>query len=49
VVVAIVSMFGFRIAFAYVFGIVFGLGVVGVWPTMGLDWTFRAPAGGSLQ
>ncbi len=39
---AITSMFGFRIAFAYVLGIVLGLGVIGVWLAMGLDWTFRA-------
>jgi len=39
---AIVSMFGFRIAFAFVLGIVFGMGVTGVWLAMGLDWAFRA-------
>jgi Na+-driven multidrug efflux pump len=39
---AILSMFGFRIAFAYLLGIVFGLGVIGVWLAMGLDWTFRS-------
>lgn len=41
-IAALVSMFGFRIAFAWLLGIVLGLGVVGVWLAMGLDWTFRA-------
>jgi len=41
-VTAIVSMFGFRISFAYVLGIILGMGVVGIWLAMGLDWTFRA-------
>lgn len=41
-VTALVSMFGFRIVFAWVLGIALGLGVVGVWLAMGLDWTFRA-------
>jgi putative MATE family efflux protein len=40
--IAITSMFGFRIAFAYLLGVRLGMGVVGVWLAMGLDWSFRA-------
>lgn len=41
-VIAIVSMWLFRIAFSYVLGRYFGLGVLGVWIAMTIDWLFRA-------
>lgn len=41
-IIAIVSMFALRIFLAFLLGIVFGMGVMGVWIAMGLDWTFRA-------
>lgn len=41
-VVSIFSMCAFRIGFSYVFGIGMGLGVLGVWYAMLLDWIFRS-------
>lgn len=39
--IAIISMLLFRIAFSYILGLGFGLGVIGVWIAMILDWIFR--------
>ncbi len=39
--IAIFSMCMFRVCFSYVFGVFFGLGVIGVWIAMILDWLFR--------
>lgn len=41
-IVAIISMWLWRIGFSYVLGSVFGLGVLGVWIAMTLDWLFRS-------
>lgn len=40
-VVSIFSMFVFRIGFSYIVGINMGLGAIGVWLAMVLDWIFR--------
>jgi putative MATE family efflux protein len=40
--ISIGSMFFFRITFAYILGVVFHMGVIGVWVAMGIDWTFRS-------
>ena len=40
--VSVFSMWAFRIGFAYLFVKVFGLGVMGVWYAMFIDWFFRA-------
>ena len=40
--VAISSMWVFRLGFAYLLGIYFGLGLMGVWISMTVDWVFRA-------
>jgi len=40
-VISIGAMFVFRIFFAYILGVVFQLGVIGVWLAMGVDWSFR--------
>ncbi|MCH5341798.1 MAG: MATE family efflux transporter [Acetatifactor sp.] len=39
--VAIASMWIFRLAFAYLLGIYMGLGLMGVWIAMTIDWVFR--------
>lgn len=41
-VVSVFSMWVFRIGFAYLFVKVWGLGVMGVWYGMFIDWIFRA-------
>lgn len=41
-VTSIASMWIFRIVFSYILGKYFGLGVLGVWIAMTIDWTFRA-------
>jgi putative MATE family efflux protein len=41
-VISISSMFIFRISVAYVLGVIFHMGVIGIWIAMGIDWTFRA-------
>lgn len=41
-VMSIFSMCAFRIGFSYVFGIGMGMGVLGVWYAMVLDWIFRS-------
>lgn len=38
------GMFIIRIFFAYILGVVFKLGVVGVWSAMCIDWVFRSAA-----
>ena len=40
--VAIASMWIFRLAFAYILGIYMGLGLMGVWIAMTIDWVFRS-------
>lgn len=40
-VIAIVSMWVFRIGTAYFFSNVFHLGLIGIWIAMTIDWTFR--------
>lgn len=39
--VSIFSMFTFRIGFSYVLGVHMGMGAVGVWIAMVIDWIFR--------
>ena len=41
-VIAIVSMWTFRIGTAYVFSYFFDMGLLGVWVAMTIDWVFRA-------
>ena len=41
-VVSIVSMITLRVMFSYVLGVIFGLGAIGVWISMVLDWVLRA-------
>jgi len=41
-VVSIFSMWTFRIGFSYILGTWLGLGAIGVWIAMILDWIFRA-------
>lgn len=40
--ISIISMWVFRIAMSYVLAMGFGLGVLGVWIAMTVDWLFRA-------
>ncbi len=40
--IAIVSMWVFRIGFAYLFSVHFSSGLMGVWVAMTIDWAFRA-------
>lgn len=40
-VTAVLSMFIFRVALSYVLGIRFGMGAVGVWICMVIDWICR--------
>ncbi len=42
--VGIISMLIFRLGTAYLFGVLLGLGVIGVWIAMGMDWTGRSLA-----
>ena len=41
-IIALLSMWIFRIAFSYVLGGYLGLGVFGVWVAMVIDWCVRA-------
>ncbi|MHC1681493.1 MAG: MATE family efflux transporter [Clostridiaceae bacterium] len=41
-IVSIGSMFILRIALGYIMGVVFGMGVVGIWVAMGFDWALRS-------
>lgn len=40
-VVAIFSMWTFRIGFSYILGVRMGMGAIGVWIAMVMDWIFR--------
>ena len=40
--VGVASMIVFRLGTAFLFGVVFGLGVLGVWIAMGMDWLARS-------
>ncbi len=40
--ISLVSMWVWRIAFSYVLAIYFGMGVLGVWIAMTIDWLFRS-------
>lgn len=40
--ISVASMWIFRIVFAHILGKYFGLGVIGVWIAMMIDWVFRA-------
>lgn len=40
-VVSIFSMFVFRVGFSYIIGVRMGMGAVGVWIAMVMDWIFR--------
>ncbi|WP_314723497.1 MATE family efflux transporter [Enterocloster bolteae] len=42
--IGVASMIIFRLGTAVLFGIVFGMGVVGVWVAMGMDWLARSIA-----
>ncbi len=39
---SIVTMFALRVGVAYIFGTILGLGVIGVWIAMVIDWAARA-------
>ena len=41
-IISIFSMWVFRIGFAYLFVLLFGFGVLGIWYGMFIDWIFRA-------
>ncbi len=41
-IVSVFSMIAFRIIFSVVFGTWFGMGIIGVWIAMVMDWIFRA-------
>ncbi len=41
-VIAILSMWVFRIVTAYIFSYAFHMGLIGIWIAMTIDWTFRA-------
>ena len=40
--VSVFSMWVFRIVFSYIFGGTMGLGAIGVWIAMVMDWLFRS-------
>ena len=40
-IVSIFSMFTFRIGFSYLIGVQMGMGAIGVWIAMIIDWVFR--------
>ena len=40
-VISVLSMFTFRISFSYVLGVLLGLGAIGVWIAMIMDWMCR--------
>lgn len=41
-IVSIGSMFILRIALGYTLGVIFDMGVIGIWVAMGFDWALRA-------
>ena len=40
--IAVISMWAFRVVTGYIFGIVLGLGVLGIWMGMYVDWLVRS-------
>ncbi len=40
-IISVFSMFAFRIGFSYILGVRFGMGAIGVWIAMVIDWIFR--------
>ena len=40
--VSIASMFLLRILCAYILGLFFQMGIIGIWIAMGLDWALRS-------
>lgn len=40
-IISIFSMMVFRLGFSYIFGVIMGLGIIGVWIAMVIDWIFR--------
>lgn len=41
-IISVFSMFMFRIVFSFVLGVHFGMGAIGVWIAMVIDWLFRS-------
>ena len=41
-ILSIISMWVFRIAFSYIIAVRMGMGVLGVWIAMTVDWAVRA-------
>ena len=41
-IISVFSMFVFRIVFSFVLGVHFGMGAIGVWIAMVIDWLFRS-------
>lgn len=41
-VISVFSMFAFRIGFSIIFGVHMGMGAIGVWYAMLIDWIFRS-------
>ena len=39
--ISIFSMFAFRVGFSYILGVQLGMGAIGVWIAMVIDWIFR--------
>lgn len=42
--IALFSMFTFRLLLSYIIGLKLGMGAIGVWIAMIVDWVFRAVA-----
>ncbi len=42
--ITIISMWAFRIGFSYILCLQFGMGVIGIWIAMTIDWIFRGAA-----
>ena len=42
IIISIFSMITLRILFSYILGVRFGMGAIGVWISMIMDWIFRA-------
>ncbi len=42
--ITIISMWAFRIGFSYILCLQFGMGVIGIWIAMTIDWIFRGVA-----
>ena len=41
-IIATISMWIFRVVASYVFTYVFGIGLIGIWIAMIIDWIFRS-------